>query len=244
LRRHRIFVEQALSVGREVRLEGDSAHYLGRVLRSAVGQQIVLFNGDGHDYPAEIVRAGRGEILLGVGSPRPGIAESALHITVVLALSRGERMDQSLQKCTELGAAAFGLLLSERVQIRLRGEKLARRLKHWQAVIVSACEQSGRAVVPRLGPPVSLVDWLAGDGGLRLVMAPGGRTPLSDVQLEDRVELAVGPEGGFSDRELGLMQSGGARLISLGPRTLRTETAGPAAVAVLQALGGDFQSSS
>jgi 16S rRNA (uracil1498-N3)-methyltransferase len=167
--------------------------------------------------------------------------ESGLKIIIVQAISRGERMDQTLQKCTELGVTAFQPLFSERVEVRPRAEKLARRLEHWQGVVVSACEQSGRAVIPVVLAPLDFGDWLdLSDAGRRLILEPGAETPLARVKLHGQVQLVVGPEGGFSDLELELARSHGVEAVSLGPRVLRTETAAPAAVAVLQALAGDL----
>ena len=214
---------------------------MSRVLRVAAGQTIVLFNGDGHDYTAEVVRPGKKEISLTVISRLPAVRESGLKITVVQAISRGERMDQTLQKCTELGVAAFQPLFSERVEVRLRAEKLTRRLEHWQGVVISACEQSGRAVIPGVLAALDFADWLDNsDADCRLILVPGAETPLSSVELHGHVQLVVGPEGGFSEIELGLARSHGVESVSLGPRVLRTETAAPAAVAVLQAMAGDL----
>mgnify|MGYP001816161078 FL=1 len=225
----------------EVVLEEGAAHYLGRVLRVSSGQPIVLFNGDGYDYAAEIIRVGKRELALAINSRLPGLAEPALEITVVQALSRGERMDLMLQKCTELGAAAFQPLFSERSEVRLRDEKLERRLEHWQSVVISACEQCGRSRVPPVRPPLTLRGWLEAESrGVRLALAPEALQPLAGLEPPQRVELAVGPEGGFSDAELEQMRAKGVVGVRLGPRILRTETAAPAAVAILQCLGGDL----
>jgi 16S rRNA (uracil1498-N3)-methyltransferase len=241
VRIHRVHTDQTLEPGREVRMADKPAHYLSRVLRVTVAQRIVLFNGDGYDYVAEVVRPEKEGLILSVISRLPAVSEPGLQITVVQAISRGERMDQTLQKCTELGVAAFQPLFSERVEVRLRGERLSRRLEHWQAVVVSACEQSGRAVVPEVLEPLDFAGWVnKANAGQRLVLAPGAETPLARVVLQGGLQIAVGPEGGFSDSEQTLMGSHGVESVSLGPRILRTETAAPAAVAVLQALAGDF----
>lgn len=241
MRIHRIHTLQDLEPGLEITLQNGPAHYLGRVLRVTAGQTVVLFNGDGQDYVAEITRLVKREVILEVSSRLPAVPESPLKITVVQALSRGERMDQTLQKCTELGAAAFQPLFSERVEFRLNAEKINKRLEHWQGVVVSACEQSGRATVPPVHSPMGLSAWLEQEAvGLRLVLSPRSEEPLKRVELPANVELVTGPEGGFSDAELDLMQSCDVRAVSLGPRTLRTETAAPAAVAILQALAGDL----
>jgi len=201
----------------------------------------VLFNGDGHDYAAVVARPGRKEVTLTVNTRLPAVKEPDLAVTVVQAVSRGERMDQSLQKCTELGAFAFQPLISERVEVRLKPEKLAGRLEHWRSVIISACEQCGRAVIPAVFEPLNIADWLDGStGGSRVVLVPGAATPLSGRKLPGPVELSVGPEGGFSGAELANMQSRGVQPVSLGPRILRTETAAAAAMAVLQSHFGDM----
>ena len=206
---------------------GQSAHYLARVLRVTKGQTVVLFNGDGHDYVADVLDSGKSAVRLRVDTRIPARGESWLRVMVVQAISRGERFDQSLQKCTELGAAGFQPLLTERTEVRIRPEKLSRRLAHWQSVVVSACEQSGRAIVPEVNLPQSLEDWLAGPPeGVRLVLSPGAELSLSSIEPGNRVELLVGPEGGFSDSELKRMRLAGVREVSLGPRILRTETAG------------------
>lgn len=241
MRLHRVYTNQELEPGRDVSIRDRSAHYLTRVLRISAGQPICLFNGDGHDYAAEIIRPGKTRVLIDVKTRLPAARESELRVTVVQAISRGERMDQTLQKCTELGAQAFQPLFSERVEVRLQPEKLEKRMKHWQGVVVAACEQSGRAVVPRVLEPMEFGEWLYQPAAIfRLVLAPGAERSLVSTELPDQLELAVGPEGGFSDVELDLMAARSVHRVSLGPRVLRTETAAPAAVAVLQALAGDF----
>lgn len=241
MRTNRLHTAQALEPGHEVVLENGAVHYLCRVLRVVPGQSVTLFNGDGHDYEAEVLRTGRRDVLLRVTGRQPGVPESRLRITVAQALSRGERMDQTLQKCTELGAAAFQPLISERAEVRLQGNRLQRRLDHWRGVVVSACQQCGRARIPEVSVPLSLPEWLGeGPQGLWLVLDPAAETPLSRIRIADPVVLAVGPEGGFSDAEIGLLRGHGAAAVRLGPRILRTETAAPAAVGVLQALAGDL----
>jgi 16S rRNA (uracil1498-N3)-methyltransferase len=241
LRIHRVHTRQALEPGLELVLEEGPAHYLNRVLRVVQGQAIVLFNGDGHEYAAEVRRAGRRELVATVHSRLPGLAESALEITVVQALSRGERMDQTLQKCTELGVAAFQPLLTERSGVRLTGDKLDRRLAHWQGVVIAACEQCGRARVPPVRAPLSIAEWLGQAArGSRFVLDPDALMGLAGADLTGNVELAIGPEGGFSAGELSGMGEFGVQGVKLGPRILRTETAAPAAVAILQCLKGDL----
>lgn len=241
MRIHRVYTRDDLEPGLETTLGEQAAHYLLRVLRVAAGQSVVLFNGDGHDYYAEVVRAGKRTVSLSVLSRLPAVTESGLNITVVQAVSRGERMDQTLQKCTELGAAAFQPLFTKRVEIRLNENKLEKRLSHWQGVVNSACEQCGRAVVPRVARPSDLGEWLARKSDRqRLALVPGAGSPLARVKFTGPVDILIGPEGGFTDPELDEMRAHDVQPVSLGPRVLRTETAAPAAVAVMQTLAGDF----
>jgi len=242
LRIHRIHTDQSLEPEAEILLQGAPAHYLTRVLRVVPGQSVVLFNGDGCDYASEIVRPGKKDVLTRVLGRVPARPESPLRITLVQALSRGERLDQTLQKSTELGMATFQPLISERVEVRFKPDRQDKRMEHWRNVVISACEQCGRAFIPAVYEPLSLGEWLGLDRqGPRLVLEPGADSALTRISLEDKVSLLVGPEGGFSDSELALMRLHDVQAASLGPRILRTETAGPAAIAILQALAGDFR---
>ena len=150
-------------------------------------------------------------------------------------------MDYSIQKAVELGVSCIQPVNSSRVEVRLDGKRLAKRMAHWQRVVISACEQSGRAVVPAVLTPVSLNEWLAESGeSARLVLDPLATIKLSSgPKLDETASLLVGPEGGFSAEEMERICSAGVTAVTLGARVLRTETAGPAAIAVLQAIYGD-----
>ncbi len=240
MRTHRLFTPEPLTEGETVSLVGNPAHYLSRVLRLPEGTEIILFNGDGNDYLCRLDDFGRGEVRAQVLERQRNRTRSPLDITLCQAVSRGERMDYTLQKATELGVNAVQLLLSDRVEVKLDSRRLEKRLAHWRGVVESASEQCGRATVPELRAPIDLHSWLAGSG-MRLVLDEQASRSLAGLELERTVGLAVGPEGGFSERELQTMNARGVLAVRLGPRTLRTETAGPAAIAVLQAIAGDFQ---
>jgi 16S rRNA (uracil1498-N3)-methyltransferase len=243
MRINRFFTPQALGPGIDVELEEKTAHYMSRVLRVRPGQAVVLFNGDGFDYAAEISAMNKKQLTASVSARLPGASESPVSITMVQAISRGERMDQSLQKCTELGAAAFQPLVTERVEVRLNPDRLAGRMAHWRRVVISACEQSGRAIIPEVYAPTTLTDWLdspSGNDRICLALDPGGDEFLIQPNPGQNVEIVIGPEGGFTSAETRMMSHRGVTLLRLGSRVLRTETAGPAALAVLQAVAGDF----
>jgi 16S rRNA (uracil1498-N3)-methyltransferase len=241
MRISRLHTDKALEPGTRLALDSKTTHYLARVLKLGPGSPLVLFNGDGSDYAVEIVSIGRTTAEVVINTRLPATTEPELHITLVQALSRGERMDYTLQKATELGVACVQPVITERVEVRLDEKRLQKRMLHWRGVITSACEQSGRATIPRLFLPLPLDAWSSGEtSALRLVLEPGADRLLS-AQTFSRgaVELLIGPEGGLSEAELARMKAAAVRAVSLGPRILRTETAGPAAIAVLQALAGD-----
>jgi 16S rRNA (uracil1498-N3)-methyltransferase len=242
MRISRLFTDQPLAPDKEVELEARTGHYLQRVLRLRTGDALVLFNGDGSDYAAEYLGGPRDRVRVRVNTRLPAVPESPLPLVLAQAVGKGDRMDYSLQKATELGVAAIQPLFTERTEVRLDGKRLERRRAHWQGVLVAACEQSGRARVPELREAMNLEAWLEQSwSGLRVVLSPGADRPLAGVNPDKGgVEILVGPEGGLSDRELGVLERGGVLPVSLGPRVLRTETAGPAALAVLQTLAGDF----
>jgi 16S rRNA (uracil1498-N3)-methyltransferase len=242
MRVSRLFTESRLEPGEQVLLDANAGHYVFRVLKLRAGNPLVLFNGDGSDYAAELLSNRRDRVELQVTARLPAVAESPLTVTLVQAVGKGDRMDLALQKSTELGVAAVQPLFTERTEVRIDGARLEKRMEHWRRVMIAACEQCGRARLPELLAPLSLPEWLALPGRpTTLALAPGAELSLATA-LDQRAPLAlvVGPEGGLSELETKQLQLAGARLVGFGPRVLRTETAGPAAVAVLQALWGDM----
>jgi len=242
MRQSRVYTPHRLSSSGTVELEGPVSHYLSRVLRLSAGDHIGLFNGDGKNYLGEISEIRRQSVLVRLSGSELADNESPLKITLVQAISRSERMDYSLQKATELGVFRIQPVISSRVEVRLDEKRAIKRLAHWRGVVVSACEQSGRATVPEVNASVSLEDWIPGDRELpNLVLDPLSATKMSSFSIPgDAVSLLVGPEGGFTLEEMDKLQSKGAMPVSFGPRVLRTETAGPAAIAVLQSMAGDL----
>lgn len=243
MRTIRSFVDARLTVGQQMGLGEQASAHLVRVLRRQVGDSVVLFNGDGHDYQARLVSVAKKAAVAEVLERTAVDSESPLAVTLVQALARGEKMDWVLQKATELGVAAIVPVVSERTEVRLGAERAERRMAHWKGVITAACEQSGRARIPALAEPRELALHAAqapGEGVLRLALDPGGELGLAELPECSAVELVVGPEGGLSERDLAMLRAAGYKGLRLGPRILRTETAGPAAIAALQALRGDL----
>ena len=243
MRLTRLHVEAPLAVGARVALPEAAAGHLLRVLRAQVGDGCVLFNGDGNDYDARIATIGKRDAGVDILAARAAGNESPLRIVLLQALARGEKMDWILQKATELGVAAIVPVASERSEVRLDGERAEKRAAHWRNVVVSACEQSGRATIPGVAAPIPLAHAMAAlpAGALRLLLDPQAAQgmPAQDIPPPGIV-LAIGPEGGWSDRDLDTLRANGFGGLRLGPRVLRTETAGIAAIAALQARHGDF----
>ena len=240
----RIYLPADLTPGTDVALDAHAAGHAIRVLRLRVGDELVLFNGDGNDYTAELIGVRKENAICRIHSARARIAESPLDIELAQGISRGERMDYTLQKAVELGVQRIVPLATERSQVKLSGEREQKRLQHWQGVILHACEQSGRSRIPELLPVQRLDQWLGGSArrGHALFLDPEGDVSVTSLDGPvARVSLLVGPEGGLSPAERGFAVQAGFLRLRLGPRILRTETAALTALAALQGIWGDLR---
>ncbi|ANF56634.1 16S rRNA (uracil(1498)-N(3))-methyltransferase [Halotalea alkalilenta] len=228
-------------LGERLSLPEAQARHVGLVMRARVGQRLSLFDGRGHEVEAQIERADRKAVEVSVLDLRQARPESPLAVHLGQVVSKGERMEFAIQKSVELGVAAITPLYSEHGDVRLKGEREAKKLAHWQAVAVSACEQCGRAWVPEVHPPRALGDWLAERREeLRLILHPGETSRALSGPAPSDAALLIGPEGGFSITEVDTARSHGFDALALGPRILRTETAPIVALTLLQHLYGDL----
>lgn len=244
MRLNRIFCPGPLDEGTEAALPPAGAYHVARVLRMREGAPLVVFDGTGGEYRAEIIRIQGDAVTVKLGAHTPGIAESPLKLTLVQGVSRGERMDWTLQKATELGVNAIAPVLTARSVVRLDEKQASKKQNHWNAIVIGACEQCGRTRVPNVSTPTTLRNYLASvkKEGLRLVLSPSAPGSLAGLaSLPAKVELLIGPEGGLDDDELTAARAAGFTPVRLGPRILRTETAAVVALSVLQALWGDLQ---
>ncbi|MGH8165160.1 MAG: 16S rRNA (uracil(1498)-N(3))-methyltransferase [Rhodanobacteraceae bacterium] len=245
MRKIRIYIDRPLQAGDEIALPAQAAMHVARVLRLRAGDALTLFNGDGCDYDAELTSASSRDVRARILAGRRVATESPLRITLAQTLARGEKMDWIVQKATELGVTGIVPLITERCEVRLDAARVDRRIAHWRAVGIGACEQSGRARLPEVTAPQSFETWLASlerdEGASRLALLPESESSPRDLDISaDGAILVVGPEGGFGERDIAAMRAANFRGLKLGPRILRTETAGLAAIAALQALYGDF----
>lgn len=221
----------------------EQSHHLAHVLRLQAGDAVIAFDGLGHEYDGTIARISKGRVTLNVGDPRPVDRESPLEVVLAQGISSGERMDYTVQKAVELGVHAIQPLTAERSVVRLDQDRASRRVAHWQAVAVAACEQCGRNRVPEVLPVAVLNTWLGlvPANAMRLTLTPGASVRLREIaRPQSTLVLLAGPEGGLSAREHENAIATGFTAVRLGPRVLRTETAALAALAAMQTLWGDF----
>ncbi len=238
----RIYSVSPLRTGTATTLDGDAANHILRVLRLRVGDELVVFDGSGRDYAAQVTTLRKDAVTVAVGAGHDVAAESPLRVTLFQGVCRGPRMDTVIQKATELGVARIEPVLMERSVVRLGEENADRKRGHWQRVAIAAAEQCGRSEVPAVGEPRSF-DAAIEDAGAhttRWLLDPGGESLRAAAAAASPLALLIGPEGGLTAVEREIAATVGFRALKLGPRILRTETAPLAALAVLQFIAGDL----
>lgn len=241
MRLSRLFVDQALAVHDTIQLNNDSAHYLRSVLRTKKGHSVILFNGEGGEYQGEVSEISRKQVLITLSKFNDRSVESNLNITLGLGISRGERMDFSIQKSVELGINQICPLVTEHCSIQIKNDKKEKKVEHWQKISQNAAEQSSRTINPKVADITIFSDWVAEQAGTKLFLDPFAKTSLTEIQNDTKqITLLAGPEGGFSEQEREIAIASGFTPIKLGPRILRTETAALAALTAVQTLWGDF----
>ncbi len=247
----RFYSPDKLRVGTTIKLSDNAAIHATKVMRLNVGDTLKLFDGDGFDYTCELQSVKKSEVIANIKSSEAINNESPLHITLLQGISSGDRMDYTIQKAVELGVNEIQPLSTERSVVKLTAERAEKRLEHWQNIVIAACEQSGRAKVPKVAKPVNLAAWLAANKHLgsddadsshvRILLNPIGAKQLSALPKTTRaIQLLIGAEGGLSQAEIDLAARHGFQSIVLGPRILRTETAALTAIAALQTVLGDY----
>lgn len=241
----RVYVETRLD-GSGIALTGKQAHYLRHVLRLKAGHSVVIFDGQGNEYVAEIEALTRDRAELRITATSTPIPEPAFDLTLLQGMAKAEAMDLIVQKATELGVRSIVPVISEFSVVKLDAERRQRRLAHWQRIARSACEQSGRHCPPRISDPQPLDHCLTAlpQVGTRLALDPLAEHAFAKGpntrDLSTPLCLLIGPEGGLSNRDLLLADRAGFERAKFGPRVLRAETAAIAACALAQAYWGDL----
>ena len=241
MRVSRLFTPMHLASGKQIELDDENGHYVRTVLRLKKAAEIILFNGAGGEYLCTVAEVSRKSVEIAINKWLDRNVESPLLVTLGLGISRGDRMDFSVQKAVELGVNYITPLLTERCVVQFKGEKKPQRLLHWQKIVQHAAEQSGRTTVPELTDIEHLQHWVDKQQGLKVFLDPYAKKTLADTTpINMHVTLLTGPEGGFSNQERETAKAAGFIPVRLGNRILRTETASLAALAAVQLLWGDF----
>ncbi len=237
----RIAWTEALQAGDTLRLDDERAHHLLRVLKRQPGDPLILFQ-EATEFDCQILTTSKSSLEINVGAARTVHSESPLHTVLVQSLSRGDKMDFTVQKAVELGVSAIQPVSSQRGGVQLDDKRMQKKLSHWQAIAQSATEQSGRTRVPRILPSAKLDSWLSQQQGVQgFVLDPlADPLPQQRPAAQTPIHLLIGPEGGLSELEIEAARRAGLSPCRLGPRVLRTETAGLAALSAIQLLWGDL----
>ncbi len=241
MRSYRVHSQSDLKVGQSAVLDERSSHHLARVLRVKINDAVTVFNGDGYNYTAKVASVTKTHVTVDLLSKEDPCNESPLVTHLGLAVSKGDRFEWAIKKATELGVSSISPILSQRVDVRLTPERWKKKQDHWQQIVISAGEQSGRAIVPEVHPPQPLGSWIeTAEADQKFCLHPGLSNALPNGQPSS-VALLVGPEGGLSDGEVAVASDYGFLGLNLGPRILRTETAPLVALSVVGAQWGDLR---
>lgn len=244
MRNPRIYQQSQFGLNETVTLSDDAFGHIVRVLRLKEGDTITLFNGnESFQYTATLCNVSKKSADAKIVSQEENDSESPLNIHLGQGISRGDRMDFTLQKSVELGVNTITPLFTERCGVKLNAERLEKKRQQWQKIVISACEQSGRASVPIVAEPMCLADWLKQEtSALKINLHPKAEHSIMNLPMENtRVRLLIGPEGGLSDEEIKLANESSFHDVLLGPRVLRTETAALTAITALQCKFGDLK---
>ncbi|MDC1015918.1 16S rRNA (uracil(1498)-N(3))-methyltransferase [Candidatus Thioglobus sp.] len=233
----RLYQNTPFTEGKTAALDSDNSHHLNKVLRFPVGKNITVFNGDGFDYTA-LVQGAKKTTSLKIISKARNNSESKLDLTLAQGIAKGEKMDFLIQKAVELGVKRIIPMKLERCVVRLRDEKVQKKIDHWQKIANHACEQSGRSVIVTVSDPVSLEGLLEERRHNGFVLHHRAQTGLSQVQETSNATILIGPEGGLTEKEVNDSEFAGYQSVHIGKRVLRTETASLAAIANMQLLWG------
>ena len=244
MRLSRVYLNSPLALNAVISLPKELAHYLNNVLRLNANDELLVFNSEQGEFRARVSsvakRAVDIELLEKKRSALDPDKQASLSIHLALGLSRGDRMDFAVQKSTELGVSEITPIYTEYGEVRLKAERVEKKLQHWQRIAISACEQSGRLDVPVIHKPIALMELSLIKNLNKWMLEPSGADVLPLSLAENNIMLLIGPEGGFSAKEIDWAQSNDFRIVALGARILRTETAPVAALAILQNKYGDM----
>ena len=244
MREIRVYTDQPMTSGETITLDAVSSRHLATVLRLKPGEQVTLFNGLGGEFLATLAQCNSKQVTADISSFKNVDRESPLKIHLGIGLSRGDRMDWVIQKATEAGVTEITPLYTERTEVKLKGDRSEKKVRHWKQVSISACEQCYRTQLPIIHAPTLLNEWLSTtEAEKKLVLHHRSQQTIRELATQQAASAAllIGPEGGLSSREIVLAENALFSALTLGPRVLRTETAPVVAISILQSLWGDYQ---
>lgn len=237
----RIFHHSPILANSHLQLDQEAFHHVVRVLRMKVGDPLTLFDGSNYIFDSILTEVNKNAAIVSVGEGRYDNRESSLNIHLGQVISRGDKMDFTIQKSVELGVTSITPLFSERCGVKLDNERLTKKIQQWQKVVISACEQCGRNQIPIVKPAMDVEQWCSTlKDGLKLNLHPRAKHSVHTLMPNNTIHLLIGPEGGLSDSEIAMTTNYGFTDILLGPRILRTETAALTAITALQVKFGDL----
>lgn len=238
---HRIYQVIDLAIGVEIDLEQDAVNHVVNVLRLKIGESLIIFNGKGGEYLAEIINAKRREVKVRINKFQNVSRESNLKIHLAQGIVLSDKMDFILQKFVELGGVEITPIITARCNIKLSGERWQKKIVRWQKIIINACEQCGRNILPKINLPTSFADFITRDNSeAKIILDPNGSLSCRGLTVGSRVCILVGSEGGFAQEEIEQAKEHHFLNVKLGPRVLRAETAGVVIASILQSQHGDF----
>lgn len=243
---HRFYASPESIRGTDLVLDHEESHHLRRVLRLREGDRVVAFDGTGREYLCRVERAADDRVLLRILKEDQPPVESPLHIRLAQAVIKGEKFDWVVQKATELGVTEIVPLITDHCDPWVHRWERSDKLFRWRRIALEACKQCGRTRVPPVSDPIPVAEFLTRRSGVTVMAVERGGRPLASLEEAFRydrpreVNILIGPEGGWSSRERELAEEVGARQVTLGPRILRTETAGIVLTGIVQYLWGDL----
>ncbi len=240
MRTTRIYCPEISLAQHQFELSDTASSHICKVLRLNSGDPLILFDGKGNSYNATLEIASRKKALVLVHNVLIENTESCLSLHLGLGMSKGDRMDYAIQKAVEVGVTHITPLKTKFSVIKLDEDRQQKKLQHWSGIIIHACEQSGRTILPALNPITPLSNWLGHDAGHKIVFDTEANTALSQLEKKDSVSILIGPEGGLCNTEIEMAITHQFKRIKLGPRTLRTETAAVIACGAIQTIWGDY----
>jgi 16S rRNA (uracil1498-N3)-methyltransferase len=243
---NRFYHSKPININETIVMDNFAAHHALKVMRLKINDQLILFNGDGSDFTGQVIRISKRQVEVSIKSKKNIKNESNLKVILLQALTSSEKMDLIIQKTTELGISEIQPIICERSIVKIKKEKIEKKLSHWLQVSIAACEQCGRAKIPTIHKPENIIKYLEkitdSDKITKIILSPEATKSLDNVthNMKRNIIVLIGPEGDFTKQELDFSIQKGFSPIKIGPRILRTETAPMCILSILQYKYGDI----